>query len=111
VPEVDELVAGGVVVVLGLVVPVFVPLWPEPPVVSEPVPVPTLPEALELPVPVVPMLASELELEPVSVSVVLHAASDRAMTPPSRTVWILFIRVLLDVVGSDHHARCAVHVK
>jgi len=126
------LVAGGVLVVL--VVPVFMPLWPEPlvvpllevpevPVSEVPLvaPLPTLPEALELPWPVVPMLPElidEPEVEPEapgSVSapepVVLHAARDRAMMLPSRTVLSLFIRILLGLDGSDHHARCTVHVK
>lgn len=36
VPEAGEVVGGGVVVVLGLVVPVLVPVWPEPLVVPVP---------------------------------------------------------------------------
>jgi len=100
VPEVDELVTGGVWVegvaevplFRSFVVPVLAPVWPEPLPVLVPVPdapvVPVLPELIDEPVP-----------ESVEVPVELQAARDRAMMPPSSAVWNLFIRFLLRVDG------------
>jgi hypothetical protein len=100
VPEFDEFVTGGVWVAgvvevplfTSFVVPVLVPLWPDGLLV--------VPEPIDEP-------EVELASEPID----LHPASDSAMMPPSRTVWNLFIRILLDVVGSDHHARTTSCVK
>jgi hypothetical protein len=55
--------------------------------------------------PVEPAAVVPIEDEPLVVSVVLQAASAKAMTPPSNMVCIFFIAMLLGVEAG----RCSVH--